>query len=196
MPKLIIMKKISTVFFAAAALFLASCSEEPVTYSLEEGTLGWMGQENADHMHTGILTVTKGALTMQGEDVVDGKFTIDMVDIEITSEGLPAEKVAYLKGHLQGEDFFLVEKFPTVEVDVTGYKDGKLNTTIHVLGAEMKQDIPVKLEKKEGEVSINGHFSVDMSASKIPYLKEINEETGKPALNPNFEFDLNLKLKK
>jgi hypothetical protein len=37
---------------------------------------------------------------------------------------------------------------------------------------------------------------LDISSVNMPYAKEINEETGKPALQPELEFDMNVVLKK
>jgi polyisoprenoid-binding protein YceI len=190
------MKKL-TYLFASAGLMLASCSAEPETFKLDDSsTLTWMGQENATHQHNGTLTFSEGSLTMQGDEVVEGTFKVDMASMKVTTEGLPSDKAGYLTTHLQGEDFFMIDKHPSIDVTVSGYADGKLSTTINVMGVELKNDIPVKLEKKEGEVTISGKFSLDVSKTKIAYLKEKNPETGAPALNPNLEFDLNLKLKK
>lgn len=190
------MKKL-TYLFAAAGLLLVSCSPEPETFKLDDSsTLMWIGQENENHKHNGTLNFSEGSLTMQGDEVVEGSFKVDMKSLKVTTDGLPEDKIGYLTGHLMGEDFFMVDKHPTVDVIVSGYKDGKMSVAVNILGSEVKNDVPVKLEKKQGEVHITGKFSMDISSTSIAYLKEKNPDTGGPALNPNLEFELDLKLKK
>lgn len=190
------MKKL-TYLFAAAGILLASCSPEPETYTLDDSSsLKWLGMESADHAHNGTLSFSSGSLTMQGDEVVEGNFKVDMKSLKVTTDGLPEEKAGYLIEHLQGEDFFMIEKHPTIDVSVSGYAKGKLSTTVKIMGVEVKNDIPLKLEKKDGKVTISGKFTLDISSTKVAYLKEKDPETGKPSLNPNFEFELDLKLKK
>lgn len=191
------MKKISIFAIALIGMTLVSCSVEPVTYTLDgESTLTWYGEENADHNHTGTLNITEGSITMEGEKVTEGTFTVDLNSINVTTEGLPTEKVGYLESHLKSDEFFNVEKYSDVKVKVSGYENGKLNTTINVLGVDLTNEIPVKLTQTENEVQIKGEFSIDISATKMPYLANKNEETGAPALNPNLQFTLDVKLKK
>ena len=185
------------LLIATIGLLIASCAPETETYQLDESSsLNWMGQESANHKQNGTLTFSEGSITVQGDDVIEGSFKIDMKSIKVTTEGLPEEKAGYLLEHLQGEDFFMIDKFPTIDVTVSGYSEGKLSTTVKVLGVDLTNDIPVKLEKEKGEVRITGKFSLDISSTKLAYLKEKNSETGEPALNPNLEFDLALVLKK
>lgn len=191
------MKKVSLFALALIGLTFASCSVEPVTYTLEENsTLTWHGEEHAEHFHNGTLAITSGSLTMEGDKVTDGSFVIDMNSLKATTEGLPTEKVAYLEGHLKSDEFFNTAKYGEANVKVNGYENGKLNTTITVLGVELTNDIPVSLKQTENSVEIKGEFSMDISGTKMPYLEKKNEETGEAALNPNLQFTLDIKLKK
>lgn len=191
------MKKNSLFALALIGIALVSCSVEPVTYKLADAsTLTWYGEENADHYHAGTLEITEGSLTMEGEKVVEGTFTIDLNSLKANADGMPAEKVAYLEGHLKSEEFFNTAKYSDIKVKVNGFEDGKLNTTVNVLGVDLTNEIPVTLKQSENEVEIKGEFSIDISATNMPYLANKNEETGEPALNPNLQFTIDVKLKK
>lgn len=191
------MKKFSLFALALIGMTLVSCSVEPITYKLaDDSTLTWYGEENADHYHGGSLEITEGSLTMEGDKVTEGNFTIDMNSLKANADGMPAEKVAYLEGHLKSEEFFNTEKYENIKVKVTGYENGKLSATVNVLGVDLTNEIPVTLTQTESAVEIKGEFSIDISATNMPYLANKNEETGAPALNPNLQFTLDVKLKK
>lgn len=193
---------------AATAVFAMSCGSneeandhsepvEPVTYSVdgENTSLWWRGEENEQHFHTGYVKVTEGTLTMVGDTVKEGSFTIDMNQISV-ADSMPEGKRDYLITHLKDTSFFFTAEYPTVSVKVDGYKDGKLSTTINVLGTELKNDIPVEMTKSEEGVTFTGKFSIDFADSKMEYITEIDPETGVPGAKSEFKFDLNLVMKK
>ena len=200
-----IMKKIGILLFASMAVMSTSCSsteetEEtvevtPVTYQLdtENSKLSWKGDEGPEHFHTGDLKFSEGTLTMKGEDVESGEFIVDMKSISVTDQ-TPQEKVGYLVGHLQNEDFFNVEKFPTVKVVLGEYNDGKLKTTIHVLGQEITNDLPVRIKADGETASIEGDFEVDFASTNMPGIQP-DPESGE-AISSVFSFTLKAKLKK
>lgn len=200
------MKKKSILLFVGASLFLASCggentpdeTVEEVAYSadVKGSTINWRGAENAEHFHTGTIALKSGTLTLKGEEVVAGQFVVDMNSISANTEGYPAEKLAYLNSHLTDTAFFFVSDFPEVTVDVLSYSMGKMKARFSLLGSELEQEVPVKITSDEKEAAITGKFKLNIESLNMPYLKEVNEETGKPALMPELEFDLNIVLKK
>lgn len=167
----------------------------PVTYQLdtENSKLSWKGEEGPEHFHTGDLKFSEGTLTMKGDEVESGEFKVDMKSISVTDQ-TPDEKVGYLVGHLQNEDFFNVEKYPTVKVVLGEYKEGKLKTTIHVLGQEITNNLPVTINSDGETASIEGDFEVDFASTKMPGIQP-DPESGE-AISSVFSFTLNAKLKK
>ena len=207
------MKKIGIFFLAAGALSLGACTEaateeetvneevEVMTYSLDadNSSLGWKGTISADYFHTGTVDFKSGSVTMENGELTEGSFVVDMTTINDTS--LEDPKSEYLAGHLQGtmvdEDhpqdlFFNTPDFPTVEVKLGEYKDGKLSTTLMVVGSELTQDVPVEISSDENGASIKGQFTMDFSSLGIPGLSG----EGEGAISPMIEFDLNLMLTK
>jgi len=201
------MRKTSMLLFASIALLSVACSDgsseeqnevEAVSYTAdtETSTINWRGGENDQHFHVGTVNLKDGMITMKGDELVDGNFTVDMSTITSSTEGYPAEKLAYLNNHLKDTAFFFVSDFPEVTVKLNSYKEGTLNATFNILGNELTQDVPVAISSDEKGASIKGKFNLDITNSKLPYLSTVNEETGKPALQPELEFDIDIQLKK
>jgi hypothetical protein len=204
------MKNLGFLFLAAATLTAVSCSTsveeteavEPVTYTLDaaNSSLSWKGSMSPEYFHTGTVDFSEGSITMQGDSLTAGSFVIDMTTIKNTDLE-DSVKAGYLVGHLTGaivdeqhpeNMFFQTAKYPTVKVKLGEYKDGKLATTLMILGAELTQDVPVKLTSDENGASIEGKFSYDFASLKLPGFQP--SENG--VISSAIEFDLNLKLTK
>jgi len=137
---------------------------------------------------------------MEGESLTGGSFTVDMNTISTTS--LEGEKAASLDRHLKGlddnehhkpEDFFNINKFGNVEVSLGEYKDGKLTTTLNMLGQSLTQDVAVKISSDDKGASITGSFSLDFKSLNIPGFA-VNEDGS--GISPSVAFELNLALTK
>lgn len=196
---------------AAGAVSLVACTSsveeetevvvEPVTYTLDaaNSTLGWAASMSPEYGHQGTVDFKSGSITMEGDELTGGSFVVDMTTIKNTDQ--EAEKANALEGHLKGtmvdEDhpadmFFNTEKYPTVEVKLGEYKDGKLTTTLMIMGSELTQEVPVTITSDENGASIKGKFSMDFSSLGMPGL----EPSEHGSISPKFEFDLNVMLTK
>jgi polyisoprenoid-binding protein YceI len=164
-------------------------------YKLDKSAsiLGWKGGESESYFHTGTVKFSDGSIMMNKGVISSGNFTVDLGSIAVVDANLPKEKQEGLAGHLKNEDFFNVSKFATSSVVVGAYKDGKLSTTITLLGVEVKQDIPVEIVGSKGTITIKGKFDVDFSSANIPGTQPSEGE--KNHISPVFSFDLNLVLK-
>jgi len=190
------MKYTILLFTAASVLSLVSCAPKKTTYTLDTkaSSLQWKGSVDPEYFHTGTVNFKDGSIEMEGEKLVGGTFTIDMNTIAGNDTSLNAEKNQKLAKHLKDTDFFSVIKYPKVTVTVNSYDKGKLSTTINVLGKDVKQDIPVKLENKENTVTISGKFDVDFSALKIKGMQP--EKGSEEHVQPVISYEMNLVLNK
>lgn len=207
------MKKASVLFVAMAAVALTACStseeaegnEEVVatTYSLDKdnSTIEWKGSMSPEYFHAGTVSASEGTITMEGEELKSGSFTIDMTSIDDTSMEDPKSKA--LEGHLTGilvdemhpqDLFFNTPKFPTVKVTLNSYKDGQLNLTMSLLGKKLEQTVPATLKADDKGAWINGDFAIDFSSMGIPGFQP-NPEDGS-GINPKVDFKVALKLTK
>ena len=166
-----------------------------VVYNLDKSgsTLGWKAGKNTNDFHSGIVDFSEGSLTMDKGNVANGTFTVDLSSIKVSDAGLPNEKKDYLAGHLKNEDFFNVSKYATAKVTLGEYKNGKLTTTINLLGVDVKQDVPVEIKKTDKGATITGKFDFDFTSAKIPGVQP--QEGDKESISPVFSFDLKLVVK-
>lgn len=199
------MKKAIAIMGLTGAI-LASCSSEETTevvvetaeYSLNTATstLKWHGEENEQHFHDGTISFTKGSLTTEDGTPVNGEFTIDAASVKANTEGYPEAKMEYLSGHLKDTAFLFVAENPTIDVKTGAYKDGKLHTTITLLGVPVTQDVPVAITTTENGLNMKGDFSIDFAETGMKYITEPNPETGAPGAKSTFKFALDLNLDK
>lgn len=169
---------------------------EAVTYTVdtEASVLNWHGEEGPEHFHTGTVKFSEGSLTMKGDEVESGSFTVDMMSIGVTDE-MPEDKVGYLIGHLQNEDFFNAASFPTVSVTLGEYTDGQLETTINVLGTDLTNRVPVSIGTTEDGATMSGEFTIDFASLNMPGFAE-NEEEPEETISSEIKFKLDLVLTK
>lgn len=214
------MKKASVFFLAATALFVASCSSsseetmdaeggeekvEAVAYNLDAAntSLTWHGEMNPEYGHNGTVSVTEGSISMIGNALESGSFTIDMNSIVVTDEALDDEKKGYLAAHLKGTApdeehpqnmFWNTPDFPSATVTLHSYVDGQLEMTLNVVGKDVKQTVPAKISMDGDKAMINGDFSLDFSSLGAPGFMA-DPETGE-GISPSVDFSLNAVLTK
>ncbi len=191
-------------FLAAGVLTLASCSTnnneevvDPVianyTLDVSQSKLEWVGSKKiADYHHNGEISFANGSIETVDGVITSGSFTVDMNSIKVTDQ-LPEDKKPMLEGHLKNEDFFNTGSFPTAEVTVGEYKDGKLATTVKLLGTEYKQDVPVVATITADKMVLHGEFSFSFDGIKSPGFSVA--EDGEQ-IKPEFAFKLHAELKK
>ncbi len=190
------------LLMSIVALTLVSCggeekkAAEKTAYNLDANasSLKWKGSKDSSYFHVGSVKVTEGKIEMEGEKLLSGSFKIDMNTVVAEDSTLPEDKKTMLATHLKDTAFFFATKFPSIEVNVDGYNDGKLSTTIKLLGKEIKESIPVSLTVTDKGAEIKGKFNLDVTSLGMEGLKPHTPED-KP-ISPIFEFDMNLLLKK
>lgn len=135
-------KLIQPVFaFGILTVFLVACSNGPSGTKLESSDsklsaangdgiiytvdtansiIEWEGAK-LTYAHHGYISISEGSITMDGDEITGGKFSIDMnsiVNLDVEDE----EKNAMLVGHLKSADFFETENFPMATFEITSAK--------------------------------------------------------------------------
>ena len=90
----------------------SEAAEGAVTYVVdtEASTLEWYGERPAGGSESGTVQISGGSLTFEGDQLVEGGFTVDMTTISPTSQS--GDMLDRLTGHLLSDDFFGAETYP------------------------------------------------------------------------------------
>ena len=203
------MKRILLGSMAFIALTFVSCQSEEtteeeveeITYQMiaDDSSLEWKGIANPEYYHTGTITIKDGSVTMAGDSLTGGSFTIDMTSIKSTD--LEGEKAQGLEAHLMGldsneyhnpMDFFRTKEFSESNVELLSYADGNLKMKLTVVGVTLEREIPATVKLDGVKVNISGDFEMDLSEYGIQSL-QADPESGE---QKTIEFKLNVNLKK
>ena len=122
--------------FVATALVLASCGNnretvetteaqevgEAVGETLQINTstseVTWRGYKPTGQ-HYGIIPITSGEVTVDGNEVTGGKFVFDITKLEVHDLEAGSDNHGKLTGHLQSEDFFDASNHPEATFEIT-----------------------------------------------------------------------------
>jgi polyisoprenoid-binding protein YceI len=145
-------------------------SKDTLLYKIDttSSIVKWVGKKVTGDQHNGTVKVQSGELKLAGEKVIGGTVILDVnsiQDLDLTDKTYNQKLV----GHLKGEDFFNVAKFPTatfVIISVDG-NNAKGQLTIK----EKTEEIVVPFETKveNGVVKATGKTTVDRTKWDIKY---------------------------
>ena len=111
------MKKMIKNSVALSLIIVSSSFTNPVKEkkTVQESTINWVGKK-VTGKHMGTIDLKEGYLEMEGDNIVGGTFVIDMTSIAVTD--LSGEYKEKLEGHLNSDDFFGVNNYPTASLVV------------------------------------------------------------------------------
>ena len=123
--------------------------------------------------HNGTIGFKESSLIIENGVITDGEFTIDMSSIKnLDIEN--AKKSASLVGHLSGEDFFDVEKYPTSKFVISSVENtaGKLAVTGNLTIKDVTKSItiPATLSEEAGVTTFASEtFNIDRADFNVKY---------------------------
>lgn len=153
----------------------------------------WTGKK-ITATHHGEIQLKSGSVHIEGDKISGGLFIIDMNTID--DQDLEGEWKGKLEGHLKGEDFFDVAKFPEAKLEITqvegngvGVHKASANLTIKDVTKNVTFDVNVT-EISEDSFKATADFNIERADWGIVY-------PGKPddliSAEMNFKVDLDAK---
>lgn len=181
---------------------VAEATTQSITYTVDtkNSTLNWHGEKLA-YGHDGVIKIQSGELTMEGDKLTSGNFTVDMKTVEETGENLDAEKAAMLAGHLMAEDFFHAEKFPTSKFEITSAEkqaDGKylVNGNLTIKDSTKNIQFPATITTTENGLDANAEFTINRTDWGIVYGTGLSGAIGDKVISDDIKFNVALKATK
>ncbi len=168
------------------------------TYKVDAqvSTLAWLAKK-VTGQHNGTIKVASGALVVNYNKIEGGEFTIDMKTIACSD--LQGEYAGKLLDHLNGDDFFAVDKNPTAnlklkkvtETKVAGTFDVVADLTIKGITDEVKFPAQISVDAKQ--VKATADFMVNRTKFGIKYgSKSFFASIGDKAIYDEFNLKVNL----
>lgn len=179
---------IMSVVMGSTAFTIADKEKKVVT----ESTINWKGKKILGS-HTGTVTLTEGYLEMDGDQLVGGKFVVDMTSITVTD--LKDKNKAKLEGHLKSDDFFGVENHPTSTLVIK--KATKVGTTYEVSANMTIKGItnPLNFVLEMGQTGARASVVIDRMQYNVQFGSgSISDKLADNAISDNFELDVMMKF--
>ena len=108
------MKNILTLL---TVLLLSQSLISQLSLDLEKSKIKWTGKKITNASHWGSLSFSEANLDFDGDDLVGGKFIVDMNSISV--DDIQGRGKQRLEGHLRNKDFFDVENHKEATLTVS-----------------------------------------------------------------------------
>jgi polyisoprenoid-binding protein YceI len=169
---------------------------EPVEKSINvnESKIMWEGNMLGMYSHSGTIQLTEGKLTMEGDKITAGDFTVDLTSMVPTDENYDVEKghtKDKLVAHLSSNDFFLVDSFPTANFTIISHNpaENTLTGTLTVRGISHEETVEdVAINEAEG--SAKGKLVFDRTKYDVSFSHPAEEMV----LSDDITLDIELKM--
>jgi polyisoprenoid-binding protein YceI len=169
-----------------------------VTYKVDaaKSSLTWNGKKVTGE-HTGNVKVQSGSLTVDGTKVTGGEFVFDMNSItctDLTDAGYNAKFI----GHMKGEDFFNVAKYPTSTFKITKVtpKGGNaidITGNMTIKGITNAVTFPATVAMTGNAVTASGKATLDRTKYDMKFgSKSFFENIGDKAIYDDFTVEMKL----
>ncbi|MEZ4978491.1 MAG: YceI family protein [Chitinophagales bacterium] len=188
------MKTTNTIFALLLILFGFSAQAQELKVNTSESSIAWLAKKIGGQ-HEGFISLKSGSFEIKNDKIVSGSFIIDMHSITCTDIS-NEEYNGKLIGHLNSDDFFSVDKYPTAQFVVTSatkFNNGKAKIT-------GKLTIKDKTEEISFDITQNGNaytatIPVDRSKFDVRYgSNSFFDNLGDKAIEDIFTLNLNLKV--
>ncbi|MEO1054664.1 MAG: YceI family protein [Bacteroidota bacterium] len=170
---------------------VATATSFDISKDLSEVT--WIGTKPTGQ-HNGTFGITEGSISVEGGNIVGGKFVINLQEIAVIDLQEDSVSEGKLVGHLQSPDFFDVANHPSAMFEITSVSayeaagetseeesEHKISDPTHTIegnltlrGNTLSISFPAKVDMADGSVKAEAKFNIDRTKWGVSY----NEESG------------------
>jgi polyisoprenoid-binding protein YceI len=131
------------------------------------------------YTHTGKLAFQQGELSVKGNEVTGGSFTVDMTNMYPTDDNYDAKKGKTrekLVGHLSSADFFDVQNFPTASFTITSVNGNEATGILTVRGKGNEETVKNIVVSHDGDmVKATGELTFDRKKYDVMFDLAVQE---------------------
>lgn len=174
----------------------SKAADKTLSIDTKASKVVWIGKKVTGE-HTGTVPISSGNLILDKDKLKGGSFTLDTKSLTVT-DLTDNDSNGKLTGHLKGNDFFAVEKFPQSKLDITsvtakgaGVYDVTGKLTIKGITNDVTFPATVKADGKA--VAATAKITVDRTKYDIKFRStNFFENLGDKAISNDFVLDVNL----
>jgi len=176
--------------------FLDHPAAEKFQVDTKASTLVWKAKKVTGE-HTGTVQLSAGDFTAEGKSIKQGNFDINLTSLTVTDVSNP-EANAKLVGHLKGEDFFGVEKYPKAGFVLSSAtpksgNDYLVKGKLTIKGITHDIEFPAVIVRDVKKITATAKITIDRTKYDIRYRSaNFFENLGDKAIADEFELDLTL----
>ncbi len=165
-------KKVVALLAFVPAVALAAPAQKMIDTTAS--TINWTGgKEFLSDKHSGTVALSNGFLTVDGDKITGGEFTVDMDSIKNTDLS-DAAMNAKLVGHLKSADFFDVAnhkeaKFVITKVTAKTATEQTFEGNATIRGKTAAVKIPVTVKKDGAVMMASGKLELDRTKFDVKY---------------------------
>ena len=162
------------ILVITSSVFATNAKKEKTAFEIDTkaSKVHWTGKKVTGE-HTGYLSVGKGTVVVENNNVVGAQVNIDMNSIVCTDIKDAGTNQKFV-GHLRSDDFFSVEKHPNARFEITSMKpvssgDYNVKGNLTIKGITNEISFPAKATVSGGTVKASGTAKIDRTKWDIRY---------------------------
>ena len=184
------MFKGTTLIETEARLIEVKPIKKAIVFDTKKSKINWTGYgEIGNYSLSGTIDLQSGNFEIQNNKIISGTIIIDMKTINHSDN--------HLKEHLNGKDFFEVDKYPTavlkiVKSQLLTNNQTKISGIVTI--KKITKNIAFKISKSANDYS--GKITIDRTQFGVQYnSKSFFDNLGDQAIKNNFDLEFNLVVK-
>jgi K(+)-stimulated pyrophosphate-energized sodium pump len=140
-------------------------------FNPDSSSFAWTGKK-VGGQHNGIVKIVSGSVSVAGNELKSGSFTIDMKSIQVLD--LTGEDKTNLEGHLKSKDFFAADSFATstfVIKDIRRMDGNTFNVTgdLTIKGITNEIRFPATAKYDGKQLHVSADFMIDRTKWDIKF---------------------------
>lgn len=191
---------LAIVFVSTFFAFTTRRAEEIYKVDTQKSSIEWIAGKVTGE-HRGTVKLGGGSLALEDNTIKSGNFSIDMKTMACTD--LKGSSAQSLLGHLKGEDFFSIEKYPTATFALTKIgpiENNQVTITgnLTIKGISNSISFPANIKKQKNSVIATAkNVKVDRTKYDIRYRsRSFFGDIGDKAIDDDFLLNISLVCRK